>query len=70
LPPLTVKLKVVDAPAASEPFQALFFTVTVLPLVVWVPFHSEVMLVPDAMVSGTVHLVMAELPALTVTVPL
>ncbi len=41
LPPFAVKPKLVEAPAASEPLWAAFLTVTVLPLVLVTPFHSE-----------------------------
>src|SRR5262245_17833096 len=45
----------------------MFFTVTLLPLVVSTPLHSWVMLCPLASVHRTVHPLIAADPALTVT---
>jgi hypothetical protein len=45
--PLAVKPNVVLAPAARVPFQLEFVTVYAWPLAVSVPFHSEVIVVPD-----------------------
>ena len=67
--PFAVKPNDVVAPAAREPFQDRFFTVTADPLMVCAPFHSWVMLWPLASVQRTVQAVIAELPALTVTAP-
>ena len=66
--PFAVKPNEVVAPAAREPFQDRFLTVTADPLTVIAPLHSWVMLWPLASVQRTVHPEIAELPALTVTV--
>ena len=64
-----VKPQVVEAPAASFPFQAAFLAVTVLPEVVTVALQVLVKLCPLGQVQVTVHALIAALPALTVTAP-
>lgn len=53
--PAPVKPKVVLAPGAIVPFQEALRTVTVLPLVLRVPFQSWVMLCPPGVVQVTVQ---------------
>jgi hypothetical protein len=62
--PFAVKPNVVLAPAASAPFQLSFATVYVWPLAVSVPFHSEVIVVPEGSEKTTFQLPMAELVVL------
>jgi hypothetical protein len=62
LPPFTVKPKLVDAPAAREPFQ-VERTVMTVPFVVGEPFHTETTLCGEAMVTSTLQPVIGELPA-------
>jgi hypothetical protein len=62
-----VNPKVVEAPAPRAPFQPTFFTVTDPELPVAVPFQMLAMLCPLARVISTVQLVMALVPAVTVT---
>jgi hypothetical protein len=68
LPP-AVKPNCVEAPAPSEPLNDRFFTVTLEPLVVSVPFHSWVIDWPLARVHVTVQLLIGAAPAVTVTLP-
>ena len=67
--PLAVKPKVVEALAASVPFQDRFFTVAADPLVVSAPAQSCVIVWPPASVQVTVQPLIAEAPAVTVTSP-
>jgi hypothetical protein len=53
--PLAVKPKVVFPPGDSAPLYEAFVTVTVLPLTVYEPFHTELMLWPLASVHLTVQ---------------
>jgi hypothetical protein len=66
--PEPVKPNVVVAPAASEPFQEAFLTVTVEPLVVYVPLQSWVTCSPLVKVHLAVQPEIAAGPAFTVTV--
>jgi hypothetical protein len=67
--PVPISPNVVRAPAASEPFQLRFFTVTVLPLVLGVPFQSWLIPSPSGSVHVTVQPSSVDDPALvTVTV--
>lgn len=59
----------VDAPEPSAPLYAAFATVTVPELPVGVPLHNDCRVAPDGSVIETVQLVMAPLPAWTVTPP-
>jgi len=67
--PLATKPNEVDAPAPRPPLYVAFATVTVPELPVAVPFHSDCRVAPDGSAMETVQLVMAPLPACTVTVP-
>lgn len=67
--PFAVKPNVVVPFAPSEPFHDRLVTVTAEPLVESWPLHSWVIDWPLASVHLTVQLVMAALPALTVTSP-
>ena len=67
--PDAVKPNVVEVPAVSDPLYGAFVTVTAEPLALSTPFQSWLMLWPLARVHRTVHLLIAELPAVTVTVP-
>jgi hypothetical protein len=69
LPALARKPKLVVALAARAPFQSTFCAVTLAPLLVRVAPQYWVMVCPSGNVQDTVHPVMAELPARTVTSP-
>ena len=64
--PVPTNPKLVDPPAARLPFHGAFRTVTVDPDAVATPFQRELTDVPGRV---TVHVVIADLPAVTVTSP-
>jgi hypothetical protein len=64
-----VKPQEVLAPAASDPLYGMFRAETAAPLPVTEAFQVLVKRCPSGQVQDTVHPVMAEDPAVTVTVP-
>lgn len=67
--PLARKPNVVEADAPSEPLYEALLTETVEPLVLCVPFQTWLMLWPLLRVHRTVHPLIGEAPAVTVTSP-
>lgn len=68
--PVAVHPNEVEAPAASEPLYGSFFTV-IAPLVpLFTPFQRLEMVCPLASVRWTVQLLIADEPAVTLTLPL
>lgn len=66
--PVPIRPKVVLAPAPRVPFQLRFLTVTLLPLVVRVPFQTWLIVCPLGRVQVTVQPLRVEVPPLaTVT---
>jgi hypothetical protein len=61
--------KVVEAPAPSAPFQDTLLTATVDPAMAGEPFQIWLMACPLPSVQRTVHPVIADVPAVTVTSP-
>jgi hypothetical protein len=57
----------VDCPAPTFALYDIAFAVTVDPLTVSVAFHEPVMVCPDGRVNVTVHPLIADAPAVTVT---
>lgn len=68
--PAAVHPKDVEAPAASEPLYGSFFTVIAPVVPLFTPFQRLEMVWPLASVSLTVQLLIAEDPAVTLTLPL
>jgi hypothetical protein len=65
--PLPMYPNVVDPAAGNAPLYPALVTVTAEPLVLSVPFQSWLMVWPLPSVHRTVHPLIAELPAVTVT---
>lgn len=71
MPPFTVKPKLVDAPAARDPFQVGLTVMTLpLPSQVGEPFHTVTTFCGGVMVTFTLQPVIGALPAVIVTLPL
>lgn len=68
--PVAVHPNEVVAPAARAPLYEAFFTVIAPVVPLFTPFHRLVMVCPLARVSFTVQLLIADEPAVTLTLAL
>lgn len=68
--PVAVHPNEVEAPAERAPLYGSFLTVIAPVVPLFTPFHRLLMVCPLASVSFTVQLLIADEPAVTVTLPL